>query len=132
MQSMNQYILTQAWVFPKLNILNSKVKSIYGVFSNSVLAIDAGFYNTSATETADAEYYNTSSWAELYDGGAAIAEGAIQTLIKIYNPLTNDFFIIRFNVNIIEYILNYNDIEETIYTTENIESDQQLYHVKRQ
>jgi hypothetical protein len=110
--------------FPKFNILNSKVRSIYGVFSNTILLVDAGLYNSSPTQTADAEYYNTSSWAELYDGGTAIAEGAIQTLIKIYNPLTNDFFTIRFNGNIIEYILNYNDIEETLYTTEIVESEQ--------
>jgi hypothetical protein len=73
---------------------------------------------------ADAEYYNTLTWSEVYDGGSALADGFAQTLIKIYNPSTNDFFVIKFNGNIIQYILNYNGIEETLYTTETVESDQ--------
>jgi len=110
--------------FPKLNILNDKVSSIYGVFSSSVLLVDAGLYNSSQTSLADAEYYNTLSWSELYDGGSAIADGSTQTLIKIYSTSTSDFFIIKFNGNVIQYILNYNEIEEILYTTETVESDQ--------
>ena len=110
--------------FSTLNILNDQTKSIYGVFSIDISLVDGGLYNSSETNIIDAEYYNTSSWSELYDGGSAIADGPIQTLIKIYNILTNDFFIIRLNQNLIEYILNYNGIEETIYTTAEIESNQ--------
>ena len=105
-------------------MLNNKVRSIYGVFSNSVLIVDAGLYNSSATQTVDAGFYNTASWLELYDGGTPIVEGDIQTLIKIYNPSNSDFFIIRFNGNLIQYALSYNGIEEVIYTTETIESEQ--------
>jgi hypothetical protein len=110
--------------FPKLNILNDKVKSVYGVFSSGILLIDGGYYNTSPTDSIDAEYYNTTSWAESYDAGSYVAEGTSQTLIKIYNTLTDDFFVIRLNGDIVEYVLNYNEIEETVYTTEAIESEQ--------
>jgi hypothetical protein len=110
--------------FPKFNILNDKIKSIYGVFSSSILLIDGGYYNTTPTESFDAEYYNTATWIESYDGGASVAEGTVQTLIKIYNTLTDDFFIARLNESIVEYVLNYNGLEETIYTTEAIEPDQ--------
>ena len=110
--------------FPKLNILNNKVRSIYGVFSSSVLVVDAGLYNSSATQTVDAGFYNTASWLELYDGGTPIVEGGMQTLIKIYNPSNSDFFIIKFNGNLIQYALSYNGIEEIIHTTETIESEQ--------
>ena len=110
--------------FPKLNILNDSVKSIYGVFSSSVLSIDGGLYNSLQTSLADAEYYNTSVWSEIYDGGSAVADGSAQTLIKIYNESTSDFFVIKFNGNMIEYTLNYNEAEETLYTTETVESDQ--------
>ena len=110
--------------FPKLNILNDKLKSFYGVFSQDVVLIDAGYYNTSPADSIDAEYYNTSSWAESYDGGGVIGEGTNQTLVKIYNTVTGDYFVIRFNADRIEYILNYNGIEESIYTTEVIESGQ--------
>jgi hypothetical protein len=110
--------------FPGLNILNNKTKSIYGVFSSKILSIDGGLYNSNQTSLADAEYYNTLVWSELYDGGSALADGSVQTLIKIYNTLTNNFFVIRFNANIIEYILNYNETEEILYTTETVEDDQ--------
>ena len=110
--------------FSKFNILNDKIKSIYGVFSSERILIDGGYYNTSATESFDAEYYNTPSWLESYDAGIPAAEGTVQTLIKIYNTLTDDFFITRLNGNIIEYLLNYNGVEEAIYTTEAIEPNQ--------
>jgi hypothetical protein len=78
--------------FSKFNILNDKIKSIYGVFSSSIpLGVD---------------------------------EGTVQTLIKIYNTLTDDFFIARINGNVVQYILSYNGVEETLYTTEAIESEQ--------
>jgi hypothetical protein len=110
--------------FPRLNILNDSVKSIYGVFSSSVLSVDGGLYNSPQTSLADAEYYNTLVWSEIYDGGSALADGSAQTLIKIYNTSTGDFFVIKFNGNVIQYALNYNGVEETLYTTETIESDQ--------
>ena len=110
--------------FPKFNILNDKVKSIYGVFSSGILLIDGGYYNTSPTESFDAEYYNTTTWAESYDAGTPVAEGTVQTLIKIYNPVTDDFFIVRLNGNVIEYVLNYNETEEVLYTTEAMEPEQ--------
>jgi hypothetical protein len=110
--------------FPKLNILNDKVKSIYGVFSSGILLIDGGYYNTSPTDSIDAEYYNTPSWVESYEGGSPIAEGTNQTLIKIYNTITDDFFVIRLNADVIEYVLKYNGVEEIVYTTEVIEPEQ--------
>ena len=47
-----------------------------------------------------------------------------QTLFKIYNSLTNDFFIVRQEEDLIKYALSYNGIEELIYTTASLESDQ--------
>jgi hypothetical protein len=107
--------------FPKLNILNDKVKSIYGVFGSNVLLLDAEYYNTSPADYIEAGYYNTTSWTEFFDAGNP---GTNQTLIKIYNTLTGDFFIVRLNETVIEYVLNYNKEEQIVYTTENIESEQ--------
>jgi hypothetical protein len=107
--------------FPKLNILNDKVKSIYGVFGSNVLLLDAEYYNTSPADYIEAGYYNTTSWTEFFDAGNP---GTNQTLIKIYNTLTGDFFIVRLNEAVIEYVLNYNKEEQIVYTTENIESEQ--------
>jgi hypothetical protein len=107
--------------FPKLNILNDKVKSIYGVFGSNVLLLDAEYYNTSPADYIEAGYYNTTSWTEFFDAGNP---GTNQTLIKIYNTLTGDFFIVRLNEAVIEYALNYNKEEQIVYTTENIESEQ--------
>ena len=47
-----------------------------------------------------------------------------QTLLKAYNSLTGDFFIIRQEEDIVKYVLNYNGTEEILYTTEALESDQ--------
>jgi hypothetical protein len=47
-----------------------------------------------------------------------------QTLLKIYNSLNGDFFIIRQEEDLVKYVLNYNGIEELIYTTANLESGQ--------
>jgi hypothetical protein len=47
-----------------------------------------------------------------------------QTLIKIYNSLTSDFFIVRQEEDLIKYALNYNGVEELLYTTASLESDQ--------
>jgi hypothetical protein len=47
-----------------------------------------------------------------------------QTLLKIYNSLTTDFFIIRQEEDVVKYILNYNGVNQLVYTTPSIESNQ--------
>jgi len=47
-----------------------------------------------------------------------------QTLLKIYNSLTADYFIIRQEEDIVKYILNYNGVDQLVYTTPSIESNQ--------
>jgi hypothetical protein len=80
--------------FPTANVLNNQIRAIYGVFS-----------------TTDIEPQS----------GPSIQA---QTLIKLYNSLTGDYFIIKQEEDIIKYVLNYNGIDEEIYTTPALESGQ--------
>jgi hypothetical protein len=80
--------------FPNFNILNNQVRSIYGVFSTTDLDAQSG----------------------------PTIQG--QTLIKIYNSLTGDYFIITQEEDVVKYILNYNGIDQELYTTASIESNQ--------
>lgn len=79
--------------FPKFNVLNDQVRSIYAVFSTEDIGPESG-------------------------------EIQPQTLLKIYNYLTGDFFIIRQEEDLVKYVLNYNGNDEVIYTTQPLESDQ--------
>ena len=80
--------------FPRFNILNDQVKAIYGVFSTEDIGPESG-------PTVQP-----------------------QTLIKIYNTLTGDYFIIKQEEDIIKYVLNYNGTDEELYTTASLESNQ--------
>lgn len=79
--------------FPRFNILNDQVRSIYAVFSTDDIEPQSGPVQP-------------------------------QTLLKIYNSLTGDYFIIKQEEDIIKYVLNYNGADELIYTTESLEADQ--------
>ena len=80
--------------FPRFNILNDQVKAVYGVFSTEDIGPESG-------PTVQP-----------------------QTLIKIYNTLTGDYFIIKQEEDIIKYVLNYNGADEELYTTASLESNQ--------
>lgn len=80
--------------FPRFNMLNNQVKAVYGVFSTSDIGPESG---------------------------PSIQP---QTLIKIYNSLTGDYFIIRQEEDVIKYVLNYNGTDQELYTTAPLESDQ--------
>lgn len=80
--------------FPKFNTLSNQVKSIYGVFSTSDIGPESG----------------------------PLVQA--QTLIKIYNSITGNYFIIRQEEDVIKYVLSYNGINEELYTTASLESDQ--------
>ena len=47
-----------------------------------------------------------------------------QTLLKIYNSINGDFFIVRQEEDLIKYVLSSNGVEELLYTTANLESGQ--------
>ena len=47
-----------------------------------------------------------------------------QTLLKIYNSINGDFFIIRQEEDLIKYVLSSNGVEELLYTTANLQSGQ--------
>jgi hypothetical protein len=79
--------------FPRFNVLNDQVRSVYAVFS-----------------TADIEPQSGPVQA--------------QTLLKIYNSLTGDYFIVKQEEDIVKYVLNYNGIDQEIYTTPSLESNQ--------
>ena len=51
-----------------------------------------------------------------------------QVLFKVYNSINSNYFLIEQSENIISYILNYNGVDETIYTSEIIE-EHQLFSV---
>jgi len=51
-----------------------------------------------------------------------------QVLFKVYNSINSNYFLIEQSENIISYILNYNGVNETIYTSEIIE-EHQLFSV---
>jgi hypothetical protein len=51
-----------------------------------------------------------------------------QTLFKVYNSINSNYFIIQQDENVISYILNYNGVDEVIYTSEIIE-EHQLFSV---
>ena len=80
--------------FPNFNVLNNQVRAVYGVFSTTDIDPQSG----------------------------PTIQG--QTLIKIYNSLTGDYFIITQEEDIVKYILNYNGTDEELYTTPSIESNQ--------
>jgi hypothetical protein len=80
--------------FPRFNMLSDQVKVIYGVFSTEDIGPESG---------------------------PTIQP---QTLIKIYNTLTGDYFIIKQEEDIIKYVLNYNGEDEELYTTAPLESGQ--------
>jgi hypothetical protein len=80
--------------FPRFNMLNDQVKAIYGVFSTEDIGPESG-------PTVQP-----------------------QTLVKIYNTLTGDYFIIKQEEDIIKYVLNYNGTDEELYTTASLESNQ--------
>ena len=79
--------------FPRFNILNDQVRSVYAVFSTEDIGPESGTIQP-------------------------------QTLLKIYNSTTGDFFIVRQEEDIVKYILNYNGVNTLLYTTEALESDQ--------
>jgi hypothetical protein len=80
--------------FDKLNILNEQVNTIYGVFSTTDIEIESG--------------------------------GLVEpkTLVKIYNTLNGDYFIIKQEEDVVKYSLFYNGQEEEIYSTQPLESGQ--------
>ena len=47
-----------------------------------------------------------------------------QSLLKIYNLLTGDYFLVKQEENLVKYVLNYNNIDEEIYVTPFIEAGQ--------
>jgi len=47
-----------------------------------------------------------------------------QTLLKIYNSINGDFFIVRQEEDLVKYVLSSNGVEELLYTTANLESGQ--------
>lgn len=47
-----------------------------------------------------------------------------EILFKIYNPSTGNYFIVEKNEDVIKYFLNYNGVEEEIYTTDIIVQDE--------
>ena len=80
--------------FPSFNVLNNQVRAVYGVFSTTDLDPQSG----------------------------PTIQG--QTLIKIYNSLTGDYFIITQEEDVAKYVLNYNGVDQVLYTTPSIESNQ--------
>ena len=80
--------------FPQFNVLNNQIRAVYGVFSTNDLDPQSG-------PTIQA-----------------------QTLIKIYNSLTADYFIIKQEEDIVKYVLNYNGVDQLLYTTGSIEENQ--------
>lgn len=80
--------------FNRFNILQDQVNSIYGVFSTTDIEGESG--------------------------------GLIEpkTLVKIYNTLNSDYFIIKQEEDVVKYSLFYNGEEEEIYTTQPLESGQ--------
>jgi len=73
--------------FPRFNVLNDEIHTVYGVFSSDDLASE-------------------------------------ETLFKIYNRLTGNYFAIRKDVDEIHYYLYFNGVEEEIYTTDIIVADE--------
>lgn len=73
--------------FPRFNILNDDIHTLYGVFSSDDLVSE-------------------------------------ETLFKIYNRLTNNYFAIRKDADEIHYYLYFNGSEEEIYTTDIIVSEE--------
>jgi len=49
---------------------------------------------------------------------------SVQTLFKIYNSINGNYFLIEQNNDVISYVLNYNGVNENIYTSEIIENNQ--------
>ena len=47
-----------------------------------------------------------------------------QTLFKIYNSINSNYFIIQQDEDVLSYVLNYNGVDEIIYTSEAIEAHQ--------
>jgi len=80
--------------FPRFNILNEQVNAIYAVFSTTDIGPESG-------PTVQP-----------------------QTLIKIYNTLTGDYFIVKQEEDLVKYVLNYNGEDELIHTTPSMESGQ--------
>ena len=80
--------------FNRLNVTNDQVKTIYGVFSTSDIGPESG------------------------------PEIQPQTLLKIYNDLTGNYFIIRQEENIIKYVLFFDGEEDELYTTDELEANQ--------
>ena len=82
------WVSVQAYFnFPRFNIINTSIQSVYGVFSSDDL-------------------------------------GTEETLFKIYNSLTGNYFSIRKDLDEIHYYLTYNGVEEEIYTTDIIVEDE--------
>jgi hypothetical protein len=79
--------------FPRFNILNDQVRSIYAVFSTNDIEPQSGPLQP-------------------------------QTLLKIYNSLTGDYFVIKQEEDIVRYVLNYNGSDQELYVTPSIESNQ--------
>ena len=79
--------------FPRFNVLNDQVRSVYAVFSTSDIEPQSGPVQA-------------------------------QTLLKIYNSLTGDYFIVKQEEDIVKYVLNYNGADQEIYTTPSLESNQ--------
>lgn len=75
--------------FPQMNILNSSVATIYGIFSSD---------NLNSTEI----------------------------LFKIYNALTEDYFVIIKDSDVIKYIIYYNGIEQVLEETISIIEDEKF------
>ena len=73
--------------FPRFNVLNDDIHTLYGVFSSDDLATE-------------------------------------ETLFKIYNRLTGNYFAIRKDLDEIHYYLYFNGTEEEIYTTDIIVVDE--------
>jgi len=80
--------------FQRFNILNEQVKAVYAVFSTTDIGPESG-------PTVQP-----------------------QTLVKIYNTLTGDYFIIKQEEDLVKYVLNYNGEDQLIYTSPSIESGQ--------
>jgi hypothetical protein len=79
--------------FPRFNILNDQVRSIYAVFSTNDIEPQSGPLQP-------------------------------QTLLKIYNSLTGDYFVIKQEEDVVRYVLNYNGSDQELYVTPSIESNQ--------
>jgi hypothetical protein len=128
-------LTTPQYSLPEINLGSKTLSQLYADNKDIQDPLDYNFVTFRPNNTWDSDrcYFNFSNFNLLnntidtvYGVFSSDNLSSEETLFKIYNPSTSNYFSIRKDLDEIHYYLYFNGIEEEIYTTNIIVSDEKF------